>query len=85
MLYSSNQKQYVFSKEKTFDGLPEPKNPKPDFQLEDVSNYKLVEKAASKLACSGNKEAAKAIHKVASKNGYELWVILKLLKIYMNI
>lgn len=76
---------YSFSTEKTFEGLPKPKDPKPDFQLEDISNYKLVEKAASKLACSGNKDAAKAIHKVAIKNGYELWVILKLLKIYMNI
>jgi len=48
-------------------------------------NYRLVERARSILSASGMRKEAKEIHQRATAFGYDLFIVLQLLKEYMNI
>jgi hypothetical protein len=48
-------------------------------------NFQLIEKAGSILAAHGMKKEAKEIHQKASVEGYDIHIVLKLLKEYMTI
>ena len=59
---------------------------KPKMELfETDDNYYLIQKASKILEAHGMKKEAKEIHQRASIRGYNINVVLKLLKKYMDI
>ena len=51
----------------------------------DGDNFKLIERAGSILSAHGMKKESRDIHQRATIEGYDFYVVLKLLKEYMDI